>query len=195
MRVALLVALTGCDYLFNIDRLPTSNADAGAPDSDAFDLSVCPGAYNEPLFPGSRYRISRGGEAWAHNEVCNSDAPGITHLAVIDSPDELAAFQARLDQGDMIWYLGAIQSRDALTASHNWRWITGEPVGAPPWAPNEPNDADDVEADHSEQHAIMWSTRTGLIDFHITTLDALCECDGRAVDPTVSALFDADRPP
>lgn len=191
MRVALLIVLlAGCDQLFKLD--PIERIDAASGDAP-FDLADCPPSYIELWYPGSRYRISRGGTAWLHHDTCAGDAPGLTHLAVIETSEEHVALEARRAAVEQIWYVGTVQRRTALTTDQHWLWLTNDaPVLI--WHTDEPNDVDESESDHWEQFAVMHSTAFGLIDYDgAVVFDALCECDGRAITALARDTVDSNR--
>ena len=193
--VSLLLALCGCDQLFDLERIEL--VDAAAIDA-AFDPQTCPAEYSLALHPGTRYRIGEVyTQAWNASDDCNDDRPGFTHLAVAPGREEvdvlIAAIVAR---GGGRWWVGAVQPVTAPTVGGDWLWMTGEAVAAALWdVPVEPNDGEGTETDHAEQFTILEGGVAGLIDIvgSSTTALALCECDGRPATPAATSAVDQSR--
>ena len=184
----LVVVLCGCHELFGLDRI--QHADASV-DSSVDAPPTCPSNYDLPLHPGSRYRVNIGGNPIAHYNACAADASGLTHLAVLNSMEEQAVLQNLVDARTGLYFVGAVQRADSMTTGGGWIWITGELVIGTQWGAFEPNDVDGLETDHWEQFALLFSGRTGLIDYSETEVfDAICECDGRQVTAEAQALIE-----
>jgi hypothetical protein len=191
--VWIVIALAGCDELWSLDHVTPL-------DVLAFDPAVdCPASYDVALpVAGSRYRLIQTPErAWVQSDLCNADAPGKTHLVVLDDSNALEAVGVHdelVTRHQFRWWIGAVQRRVAITPSDHWLWITGGSVAGGWNVPVEPDDADMIESDHFEQFVVFEEAYQGLID--ITGHDgynALCECDGRAPDAGVLAAIDGNR--
>ena len=194
MRVALIViALAGCDDLFNLEHI--DRVDGGS-DAAGFDLSKCPSTYNLVLIDSSRYRVLTAPDrAWVQSDLCNADSAGFTHVAVLETSVEAVAAQAELDKLQQFrWWIGAVQDRSAVNPGDGWIWLTGEPLMSGWDAPVEPDDADMIELDHLEQFAVIQQGHVGLIDIAGHDIyTAICECDGRAVDPEAAIKIIASK--
>ena len=188
--VGVLLLVAGCDSLWNLEHVPPS---------DAFDVAQCPSDYDRAFWPGSRFRVvTTAIPAWEASDACNDDAAGATHLAVAATRDKLDALVGALttEQG-VGWWLGAVQPKTVMSPSPSasWLWVTGEPIDPGQWSANEPNDANDNEADHVEQFAKIDMTRTGLVDIlGSMATDVLCECDGRPLTAEAIAAIEQSRP-
>jgi len=205
--VAFVACLCGCGFEHG------QVIDAGRPEdtkgSDAGDGSVglvCPESYAVTL-PGStsKYRpIVSNDNFWMHDDACNKDAPGDTHLAVIDSTAELAALTTVLEgsvtQPTNSWYLvGCVQAPGQSTPTAMWNWFSGAtvPINTNIWgiynSAQQPNDGDGIE-DDVENLCILQSSQGKLLDGtgrNALGYGAVCECDGIATDPTVRARIPA----
>jgi hypothetical protein len=206
MRIAVwLVALAGCDDLFNLDHIDHKPHDAALVDaaadatSDAaFDRERdCPVNYDLALFAGSLYRITADSPfAWDAHDECNADKPGFTHLAAAQTQQELSALHASLVAKNLgIWRLGAVQPVAVTMPIEGWLWVTGEPVDMVMWTALEPNDGNGLEDDHSEQFAIISAqAEDRMIDLAGNLGHrAVCECDGRGVSPDAQTAVDQAR--
>lgn len=191
-RNALLAvaAVAGCDRVFEIEDV----GQVGLADVRTFDATRdCPPSYEAMSPQTSRYRIvDVSQEAWVHNVACESDAPGLSHLAVIDTQGERVALLSALGtSGDYRWYVGAVQRGPAATPDAQWLWLNGSSFDANLWAEFEPDDADGIE-DGSEQFAMLQDGFTGMADFIGTNSQyALCECDGQPVTDEGRIALDA----
>ncbi len=106
------------------------------------------------------------------------------------SDEEISSVQAVLDAGTKAtWFVGAIQQPSSPTSSENWLWITGELLDGTVWATNEPNDQ--VEPENNEENiGSLIKGRDGVVDANAgLSYPAVCECDGRPVDPVASAYL------
>lgn len=188
-RTALIVATAaaGCDRVFEIE-------DVGVADVRTFDAERdCPPSYEAMSPQTSRYRVADVAQAaWSHNVACESDAPGLSHLAVIDTQGERVALLAALDtRGSYRWYVGAVQRASSGTPEAGWLWLTGSSFDPNLWAEFEPDDADGIE-NGSEQFAMLQDGYTGLADcIGNNSQQALCECDGRPVTDEGRMALDA----
>ncbi len=166
---------------------------------DAFNpASQCPPDYTTLTGQTSRYRILLGGaKAWEHSDDCNDDLPGRTHLVAIDDAAELDQVQAAVDNEGSIdsnkAWLGGVQLRDQISPGVGWLVVTGGPLITTLWDDNEPNDTGGTE-DNGENFVGIERGRTGLVDFESDDEQgAVCECDGKPVDPTAAATIDLNR--
>lgn len=174
--------------------------DPPAPDVQVFDAARdCPADYTIVLSgESSRYRVIRTGRrAWVQADDCADDKPGFTHLVAIDSPAELDQVEATIDPiGDLdrnVVWVGGIQPRDQAGPREGWLAITGGPLIDTEWDGGEPNDGSGGE-DNGENFSGVERNREGLVDFPNTNNSgALCECDGKPVDPAAAAAIDANR--
>ena len=207
----LAVFLAGCGFQVRSELIdaPPSDGDRdapplidGAPDApidamidaapDAFVLA-CPIDYTIAVTGStSRYRISSTNASFAqHHASCNDDLPGATHLAVFDSLTELDQITSRLTQvtqpNDNRFYVGAVQMTNQATLSAGWLHFTGGAVPATMWQNGQPDDNGDSESDHDQQLAALDSGQrlndvSGSIQY-----GAVCECDGKMIDPTAAS--------
>ena len=183
------VAVAGCDRVFEIEDVAVVGADGNTFDA----ASDCPPSYEAMSPQTSRYRVVQAfQEAWLHNVACESDAPGLAHLAVIDTPGERVALLSALDtSGHYRWYVGAVQQAPSATPDAGWLWLTGSSFDMNLWATAEPDDADGIE-DGSEQFAMFQAGYTGLADFiGNNSQQALCECDGQPITDAGRMALDA----
>lgn len=183
----LAAAVAGCDRVFEIE-------DVAVADGATFDAGRdCPPSYEAMSPQASRYRVADvAQEAWFHNVACESDAPGLSHLAVIDTQGERVALLAALDtRNSYRWYVGAVQRGASATPDAAWLWLTGSSFDTNQWAEFEPDDANGIE-DGSEQFAMLQDGYTGMADFIGNNSQlALCECDGRPVTDEGRMALDA----
>jgi hypothetical protein len=205
--LAIVIAVApGCRQLFGIDDTSVGGpadgpgaadaatiADAapdGTPDAVPFTPDMCPNSYDEVIasVPGSRYRRNNNDRPFAtHHADCNDDAPGWTHLFV---PDTLAeSIEAAMWNTGRIKYVGIVQMPGQAAVDTGWYRFTGEP-NVIVWdvQTNEPNDLDGVENGELQLTAIYG--QGDLFDVGgVTPYSAICECDGRAIDPVVAAYI------
>ncbi len=190
MRCAWVALVAGCGFQ---SALPAPDGNSGA----SFDVAQCPASYSVALPGPSRYRlIAAGNPAWIQSDACNADLPGVTHLVVLDSMQELSAVTALLDATsgialDALW-IGAVQPRTVSRADEGWLAFDGQPMISQ-WAANEPNDGT-TETDHTEQFARLERARRALVDAPGNDSNgALCECDGRPLAASAASAIAASR--
>jgi len=202
VKTACLLLVAGCGFQ---SPAATNGTDGGegtpaAPDA-GFDDASCPVSYSVTAIPGpSRYRlIVNGGRAWEQSDACNQDLQGATHLVVIDSPPELTAVKAFVQNpgaglaGNALW-IGGVQPITATTPSDGWIGFDGKPL-INGWGGGEPNDRGNDESNHEEQFVKMQPDKAYFIDTAGTDiLSALCECDGKPIAPTAASMVDSYRP-
>ncbi len=192
MRALGIVLIAGCGF-----QSPAGTTDGASPDPGATGSGSlqCPMSYNVALSGSSRYRlIIDGHRAWEQSDACNVDAPAATHLVVIETLQEFADIKAFLLgqssglAGDGIW-IGAVQRMNATSLRDGWLGFDGADLFNG-WGNGEPNDgSDNNENNHEEQFAGMEKNSSSFIDFPgSSSFGALCECDGKPIDPTVANL-------
>lgn len=198
--VALVIALAGCDYTFNLDHLRLVDAGPDAPAPDArppFDPTRdCPTSYTLQIGE-TRYRATAAEPAWTASEECANDTDGYTHLAITPTISERDALLTALEQRtENRWWLGAVQPVNATSPGAGWLWLVDEPFSPTLWyAASEPNDLDNSEADHAEQFVIIQKTIPGLVDFIGSYMEVgLCECDGRPITAAAMTALAAYPP-
>jgi hypothetical protein len=160
---------------------------------DAPPMLVCPIDYTVTVTgSSSRYRISSSNGNFAqHHASCNDDMAGATHLAVFDTLSELDQITAMLSQvtqpNDGRFYVGAVQMMNQATTSAGWLHFTGGAVPATFWGTGHPEDNDTSELDHDQQLAAL-DAGLRLNDVSGSVFyGAVCECDGKTIDPTAAA--------
>ena len=166
----------------------------------AWLLLTCPAGYDIAFPPplSSRYRLIAAGQlAWTQSDACAADLSGATHLAVLETQDELDRVTALVAApttalaGNSIW-VGAVQQTSATLPTAGWLWLDGTAVTG--WGGIEPNDRDRKE-DQEEQFARIEKTRLYLQDSAGGgNNSALCECDGKPIAPAAAAAITANRP-
>jgi hypothetical protein len=202
MRVFWIGVLAGCGFQSQAAAPDAASTELPEPDAPlviGFDYARCPASYNAALPGPTRYRLLIDGHrAWEHSDACNLDVPGATHLAVVDTTDELAAMVAFLAQAngiahDGIW-LGGVQRRTALQPGEAWIGFDDSPLPVELWDRNEPNDGGGTETDHLEQFTMLEHAHTALTDVNgSVNSGALCECDGVPLNADVVATIEANR--
>jgi hypothetical protein len=205
---SLVVLLAGCGFQIS------AGSDAGPRDTgataDAIDAPAdapadapndgprfsCPAEYNVIVTATtSRYRISSVNAVFSpHHESCNDDGVGATHLAVFDTSaekDQIVPFLAQAPQPtNGRFYVGAVQMPSELTVGAGWLWFTGETFPAAMWTTAQPDDdADFDETDHEQQLAVIDSTGAMFDVGGSIGYGALCECDGKTIDPNVAPFI------
>ena len=192
MAVVLLVA---CNYQ------PTPAAVvADAPTMpDAFSPGTqCPVTYTLQLSgESSRYRMIEAGARFGeHSDDCNNDLVGATHLVAIDTLAEVDQLELAITAAGSITnnkaWIGGVQPRDQVQPIAGWLSVTGGPLLSA-WDDNEPNDTGGNE-DNGENHAGIERSRAGVVDFPTGDAQgAVCECDGKPIDPAAAAAIAANR--
>ncbi|MEZ4404588.1 MAG: C-type lectin domain-containing protein [Kofleriaceae bacterium] len=198
----LLVAAVGCAFQ------PTGQA-GGAPDGAAADAAVTDGPPGDapspdaealdappidavpidaaPMCPGyvGGYRFVATSQSWRAAEAdCEDDAPGRSHLVVIDDTTELVVVAAIAAANTRDVWVGVVRDGTDSTspADWAWRWVTGGPATYLPWETGQPNNAGGFQL----VVELGWTTGR-LKDVGTAVADAaICECDGR---PPVAADY------
>jgi hypothetical protein len=171
-----------------------ADADPEAPDArvDAdpgFDPAACPPEYDREIAgsPNSRYRyIAVERVFFDQFNDCNNDHSGWTHLISADTVEEAQA-AAEFVPKNGYSYLGAVQDPDAAEPGDDWYSFGGEALPPIPWGELAPDDANGQENGAEDVVAIK---DDGEIYDVVLQADvyAVCECDGRAIDPDVAAI-------
>lgn len=173
-------------------------SDAAAEDAAAVDATVepppdapaalCPSSYAAAGALSSHYRITETATAFrAGHDDCKDDLLGSTHLVVLDAPGELAALRAQF--ADREWWIGAVQAPTLIVPWGNWSNIVGG-AAAVPWRFGQPDDDGGVFGFEASVANVAASVVGGVVDRRPGTLQfAVCECDGRAVDPGVEGVI------
>jgi hypothetical protein len=178
-RVALIAFVAACRFSATIARSDAGEGNGDGPAHDA-SLAGCPMTYAS-IPDHTRYRVLAGDAAFGvHHRTCAADAPGLTHLVVIDNVAEANAVDDFADAGE-VW-IGVVQMPNAPGVAEGWFTITGGSV-APLWISGEPNDAGDPEDNHQNAGKLVGNE---LDDDRATDArPAVCECDGIPIDPIV----------
>jgi hypothetical protein len=198
MRFAWILLVAGCGFESPLTGEPggTGGTEEPSPPTDAgFDYAQCPPSYNAALPGPSRYRlIATGHSAWDHGTACSMDLPGATHLVVLETMTEFTNVKGLVDSAatnaivhNAVW-IGTVQPRAVTLPTEGWLALDGAPL-ITAWDLGEPNDGGN-EGDHNEQFVFYEHNRLGLADVPgNTNSGALCECDGKPIDPAVAALI------
>jgi hypothetical protein len=173
------------------------NDDSGSV-HDSFDLTTCPPSYTTTLatsISSSRYRISATvADFVTGNNACNTDLPGMTHLAALDSIAEADAINAVLPPVSVRYYVGAVQAPGETMFDTGWSLFTGEPLPGGLWMPGEPADGGGGPEGGAQQFG-EYEPNAGLHDNSPDSLDGVvCECDGKAIPPAIAAEITAQAP-
>lgn len=173
------------------DDAPLADAPPDAPaDAPSFP-AACPAAYDITIAaaPSSRYRYITAGHAWlTQHQDCANDLPGATHLVVFDTLAEAQQIAAAATGSS--YHAGAAQLPNQAATDAGWFWLTGEPVDAGIWHPGQPNDNAGVENDEQNRGFVNKPDGFGLQDGdNAFQTDAMCECDGKPIDPAVAAIL------
>lgn len=192
-RFAVLIALAGCRQLLGLSEpSPAPAIDAPRTPDAAIDApaAVCPPSYSV-VIGTSRYRFNDSDRVlWPDAEAaCARDSanqPGVahTHLAVIDSSNELTMLVAHRQSAPDYW-IGITQRRIVGA----WVAVTDQPIPPPMWGINMPRT--DQGADCAMIMGTGWGPgNDGLIgNDYCTAISTasdpfICECDGNAEDPS-----------
>jgi hypothetical protein len=207
----LLFALAGCGYTHG--TVPDSPSDSGPIDGDGGDegsdasdgggdtsdalTALCPIGYDVAIGT-SRYRIINTNAVFrVQHDACRTDTPGTPHLVALDSVAEMNALMPILlmqnPQADLgSYFVGGVQMTNQATPAAGWLLITGEPLPAGLWdIPSaQPDDQGGAAGEDNYQNIAALHSADTLHD-HIgsTPSGAVCECDGKAIDPTAAALI------
>jgi hypothetical protein len=182
-----LVALIGCDKLFDVDHVDSPSTDAQVFDVSPDASFPCPGSYIAfPEAPEvSRYRWGSPKVTWQAAELdCEDDSPFlVTHLVVFDRPGEMAVVRDTLDGMFGGFAAHAGYARNVLDNPYEFYAVTGEalPVSGPPWNMNEPTGV--IGA--GEETTVRFESFADLTDQPWdSAFSFLCECDQRPVTKT-----------
>lgn len=141
--------------------------------------------------------IEAGAKFGEHSDDCNDDLLGATHLVAIDTLAEVDQLELAITAAGSInnnkAWIGGVQPRDQLQPIDGWLSVTGGPLLSA-WDDSEPNDTGGNEG-NGEHHAGIERDREGVVDFPTDgDQGAVCECDGKPIDPAAAAAIDANRP-
>jgi hypothetical protein len=169
-------------------------------DAAVFDPTTCPATYNVMIASSSsRYFVRTATTSfWMHHAGCKTDLTGATHLMLPDSTTEISEVVAatmNMAVGSNEFFVGAAQNIAAATAANTgWTRVDGNALDPSFWMPNEPNDGDGNEANHAENIASINRSAAMLNDTvgATATSPAICECDGKAVPPSVDSILAGD---
>ena len=150
------------------------------------DTAACPAGYGLTLAATTtRYRVITTTAVFRVQLVaCAADAPGATHLASLETAEEIVGLRdalvaAAATAGPGPFFIGAAQMPGGI-GTGGWFVFTGGALPGGLWAPGQPSE----NTGSSEQIANLASDllhdATGG-----TASEAVCECDGRPVDPVV----------
>jgi hypothetical protein len=181
-HVVLLAATLAAGCGFEHGGLMSSTSSPDASDSDAADtppdssMRTCPQTY------AGGYRPITTTSTWLDAEhACEADAPGLTHLVVLDDDAERAAMTTAIQSIGDAW-VGIVRDPGG-SAPWPWRYVTGGAAAYQPWEGTEPNN---MSAD--QYVAVLRQTSGFLYDYGPTNLVfAVCECD---MKPSVNADYD-----
>lgn len=131
----------------------------------------CPAGYQSIGVLGSKYKAVDTSRTWAQAQAtCVADG---THLAIAGNFDELSSVATLLPTRDL--WLGVT---DNVTLG-TWRTVTGDIATYLPWASDEPDVAVDQRCVETEFPLYNFIDQDCMEDRRF-----ICECDGRASDPT-----------
>ena len=190
LRLAWVTALltAACSFTPAGDA-PGDDVAADAPDGDAppardardVDAAIdarpvdapppCPATYT------AGYRSITTAVSWRDAERdCEDDAPGLTHLVVIDDATELVTVNGLVSASSVgdAW-VGVVRDPAATQAEWRWRWVTGGTASFLPWEADQPDNAS------GNQLVVVLIAGSGqLRDIDISQVrNAVCECDRR----------------
>jgi hypothetical protein len=163
----------------------------GAPDANIEIPTVvdCPLTY-DLVTSHSKYRVIATVQPFnLQHLACIADDRTNTHLASLETEAEMLALRDALAPraADLVQYfIGAVQQPNSPLTTDNWFVFSGGPL--PPGHFGSSND--DNPGENNEENLGSLST-VDLI--HDVTGDigypAVCECDGRPIDPTVASYL------
>ena len=177
---------------FHVDEAPATgdgandDASPGLEDPDArvaaedapVDAPPCPATY-----AGTGYRVEPALQLWIDAEhACEADAPGASHLVIIDDDAERAALTTLIQTIPGDAWVGVVRDPGGA-APWPWRYVTGEAASYAPWEGSEPNNMS------GNQYVGVLRRSSGyLYDYGVDqVMAAVCECDRR---PASNASYD-----
>jgi hypothetical protein len=184
-RLVLVGLLAGCGF-----SIPGTTGDGVSSDARGDDGTADSSADAEidaardcPMTYTATYRREAIVRTWLDAEkTCEADAPGITHLVVIDDDAERVAIATLVAglPGDA--WVGIVRDPGGV-APWPWRKVTG---GAAIYAPFESTEPNNMSGD--QYTVVMRQSSQLLYDYGVGQLVyAVCECDGR---PPSNADYD-----
>jgi hypothetical protein len=205
LRVAamcVVVSVSGCDIFLGIHEPLHATRDASVrpdvaaakPDAKpdaAFDPATCPSGYGVTLPSStSKYRlIATTATISVHHADCKDDLAGATHLIALQTAAEATELGNAVAGSSVRVWVGLIQKPTATTPSTDWFVLTGEMLPANLWDVAEPEDAGGGENGAEQIAFVEPATRKLKDDNSGKTYHAMCECDGRPIDPSLDALI------
>ena len=183
-----LVALLGCDKLFDVDHVTAPPADAAVDAETYFDaMEQCPGSYR-PLDGApteSVYLWVPANNTWEEAEAdCEADTIAkITHLVVFEDVAEMVAIRAELNSTIGTFNSHTGYARNTAGDPFEFFSVTGDalPRSGPPWNANEPTGIIGV----GEETTTRFESFRDLTDQPWNSqFNYLCECDHRRVTKT-----------
>jgi hypothetical protein len=131
------------------------------------------------------HRLLATAGLWLDAEhACELDAPGASHLVVIDDDAERALLATLIQALPGDAWVGIVRDPGGQSP-WPWRLVTGGAASFAPWEGSEPNNMSG-----NQYVAVMRKTSGFLYDYGIDqSLYAVCECDRRSAvnadyDPT-----------
>jgi hypothetical protein len=170
-------------------------------DAAIFDPATCPATYTITIAsaPKSRYFMRTATTSyWMHHSACKADLAGATHLMLPDSAAEISEIvtaTADMATTNNEVLVGVVQNIGLATAPNvGWTRFDGNSVDPSLWLPNEPNDGDGNEANHAENVGSINRTYSLMNDTVGTAAmaPAICECDGKALAPSIESILAGD---
>lgn len=156
---------------------------------------ACPASYTITL-PSSRTRyrlINTTAQFWGQHSACNADLPGATHLANLETRQELDELVTAASAGGNEIYLAGVQDPLAVTPDVGWIDFRGKPTPLDQWSIGQPNDNNDIEPDHEQNILLLHRSDNGLQDRDGSEQNrAVCECDRHPVSELAQSFIDSD---
>ena len=179
-----MIALGACTFEHGALTSTSATSDAtDAADATSSDTPIdtvqltCPSSYV------GGYRMLTTPTGWLVAEhTCEADAPGATHLVVLDNDTERSNLTTAIQSlaGDA--WVGIVRDPGG-TAPWPWRYVTGGTASYAPWESTEPNNLS------GDQYVAVLRKTSGMTyDYGPDNLVyAVCECD---LKPPMNADYD-----
>jgi hypothetical protein len=200
MRWLVACALAGCSFQpagFGTTTAADAANDTGDAMRDGAHALDCPTGYDVTIADStSQYRIIvTGGDFATQHADCNDDKVGATHLASPETYVEIMELQKQVSMlvtpaPSAQYYVGVVQQPDSPSEAANWFVFSGAalPSDLGVWAPTQPND--DLAGENNEENLGALNALDAMHDATGNYLyGAICECDGRPVDPTIASYI------
>jgi len=187
--IAGLASIPGCRQILGFDDVSIVDLSGDAA-SDGTPV-ICPATYDVVLDGStSRYRIITSPAVFrTHHATCNQDLPGATHLVALETAGEVNALGARLATDTATYYVGAVQAPNQAATDVAWSVFTGGPLPSGLWSSGQPDDSPNPGENNEDNLAAIDSTHLLLDAGGTLFYGAVCECDGKAIDPAVASLI------